>query len=273
LAEGAEPSSLARLASSSGFVRKGLSMPDPNPADRASNSAFPTTHWTLVQLVQTGPAEDAARAMESICQRYWYPIYVFLRRKGYSQHDAEDLTQVFFAELLTEDALHTVRSERGSLRSYLLGVLQRILADHVRHHRAQKRGSEGRTISLEELRAEDRYGREPQDRRDPEQLFARAWAQQVFAGVRVKMGEAFAAAGRAEVFETLLPFLTCDGPPPSQREIAEKLGASENAVGILVFRLRQTFRELLHEEIAATVLTPEEIPAEMTWLLKMLSNE
>jgi RNA polymerase sigma-70 factor (ECF subfamily) len=247
-------------------------MPGPKPEDCAKNSTFPTTHWTLVQMVQSGAPEDAAKAMEAICQRYWYPIYVYLRRKGHSPHDAEDFTQAFFVELISEDALQTVRRERGSLRSYLLGVLLRLLSDHARYHAAQKRSSGQPVISLEELCAEDRYGREPQDTRDPEWLFARAWAQEVFAGVRAKMREAFAASGRAEVFETLLPFLTCEDPAPSQREIAQKLGASENAAGILVFRLRQTFRELLHEEIAATVLNPEEIPAEMAWFQKMLSG-
>jgi len=224
-------------------------------------------------MVQGGAPEDAARAMEAICQRYWYPIYAFLRRRGHAPHDAEDFTQSFFAELISEDALQAVRRERGTLRSYLLGMLQRLLADHTRHHAARKRNGGRAAISLEELTAEERYRQEPKDTRDPEWLFARAWAQEVFAGVRAKMAEAFTAAGRAEVFEALLPFLTCDEAPPSQREIAEKLGASENAVGILVFRLRQTFRELLQAEIAATVLSPEEIPAELAWFQQMLTAE
>lgn len=242
------------------------------PSDPNRNSSFPTTHWTLVQTVQNGAPADAAKAMEAICQRYWYPIYAYLRRKGFGPHDAEDLTQAFFVELISEETLQAARRERGTLRSYLLGVLQRILADHARYRAARKRSSDLPVISLEELHAEDRYGSEPQDTRDPEWLFARAWAEEVFAGVRGKMREAFTAAGKAEVFETLLPFMTCEDPAPSQREIASKLGATENAAGILVFRLRQTFRELLQEEIAATVLDPEEIPAEMAWFQKMLSK-
>jgi RNA polymerase sigma-70 factor (ECF subfamily) len=245
-------------------------MPDPDTVARPQDPSFPTTRWTLIQVVQNGPGDDAARAMEAICQRYWYPIYAYLRRKGHSPHDAEDFTQSFFAELITEDALQAVRRERGTLRSYMLGVLQRILADHARFHRAQKRGSGRAPVSLDELEAEARYAREPQDTHDPEWLFARAWAEEVFAGVREKLREAFAAAGRGEVFEVLLPFLTCDAPAPSQRELAQKLGASENAAGLLVFRLRQSFREVLREEIAATVLTAEEIPAELAWFQKML---
>jgi RNA polymerase sigma-70 factor (ECF subfamily) len=247
-------------------------MADPNSTAGLRNASFPTTRWTVLQVVQNGTSAEAAQAMESLCERYWYPIYAFLRRKGYAPPDAEDFTQSFFAELISEEALHAVRRERGTLRSYLLGVLQRVLADHVRFQRAQKRGPGQPLLSWEELQAEARYGREPRDPRNPEWLFAQAWANEVFAGARERLREAFATAGRTEVFETLLPFLTCDETPPSQREIAEKLGSSENAAGILVFRLRQSFRELLHEEIAATVLTPEEIPAEMAWFQKMLAG-
>jgi RNA polymerase sigma-70 factor (ECF subfamily) len=247
-------------------------VPDAKPADFGRDPTFPTTHWTLVQVVQGGAPEDAVKAMETICQRYWYPIYAYLRRKGHAPQDAEDFTQGFFEELISEDALQAVRRERGTLRSFLLGVLQRLLVDHARRQGAWKRGSGLVHLSLEELCAEERYGREPQDNRDPERLFAQAWAHEVFADVRAKLREAFTVAGRAEVFETLLPFLTCDAPAPSQREIAQKLGASENAAGILVFRLRQSFRELLHEEIAATVLSPDEIPAEMAWFQQMLGS-
>jgi RNA polymerase sigma-70 factor (ECF subfamily) len=247
-------------------------MPGSRPDEQAKSPLFPTTRWTHVQMVQSGTAEDAAKGMEAICQRYWYPVYAYLRRKGRSPHDAEDMTQAFFLELISEEALQVVRRERGKLRSYLLGVLQRLLADDARQRLASKRGSGVPMISLDELRAEERYESEPADRRDPEWLFARAWAREVFAGVRARLQEAFAMAGKAEVFETLLPFLTCEEAPPSQREIARKLGASENAAGILVYRLRQSFREMLHEEIAATVLDAEEIPAEMAWFQKMLGE-
>lgn len=248
-------------------------MPDPESEAQTPRGGFPTTHWTHVQLVQNGSAEEAAKALEAICRRYWYPIYAYLRRRGCTPHDAEDFTQAFFQELIEDDTLQGVRQERGSLRAYLLGVLQRLLVDHARRASAQRRAAEKSAISLEELSAEDRYSREPQETRDPEWVFARAWAEEVFASVRVKLREAFTASGREEVFETLLPFLTCEEPVPSQREIAAKLGGSENAAGILVFRLRKTFRELLEQEIAATVLDPKEIPAEMAWFQKMLRGQ
>jgi RNA polymerase sigma-70 factor (ECF subfamily) len=210
--------------------------------------------------------------MEAICQRYWYPIYAFLRRSGYTQHDAEDLTQAFFERLVSEEAIQAACREQGRLRSYLLGVLKRLLADQIRHDFAQKRGGGATRLSFDEMAAEERYRVEPQDTHDPEWLFLHAWARELFTSVQAKLRDAFIAAGRAEAFEVLLPFVTCDTPAPSQREIAQKLGASETAAGVLVFRLREKFRALLREAIADTVLTPEEVPAEMLWLRSMLTD-
>lgn len=242
-------------------------------ADTTSNSAFPTTHWTLVQAVQNGSADDAALAMEKLCKGYWYPIYAYLRRSGHSTEDAEDLTQAFFHRLITDDTIQSVRQEVGKLRSYLLGALKRLMSDHTRHHAAQKRGGGILHISFEEMDAEDRYAREPQDTRDPEWVFTHAWAHELLAGVREKLREAFSATGRAGVFDVLLPFLMWNNEPPSHREIAKQLGSSETATRILIHRLRTKFRDLLRDEVARTVLTAEEIPGELAWLQGVLAEK
>lgn len=242
-------------------------------ADTTSNSAFPTTHWTLVQAVQGGNAADAAKAMEKLCKGYWYPIYAYLRRSGHSTEDAEDLTQAFFHRLITDDSMQSVRKEVGKLRSYLLGVLKRLMSDHTRHHSAQKRGGGISHISFDEMDAEERYAREPQDMRDPEWIFTHAWAHELLAGVREKLREAFSATGRAGVFDVLLPFLMWDNEPPSHRESAAKLGSSETATRILIHRLRTKFRDLLRDEVARTVLTPQEIPDELAWLQSVLAEK
>ncbi len=247
-------------------------MPSQPPGDGNRQSAFPTTQWTLVQVVQGGSPEDAAKAMEAICAGYWYPIYAFLRRSGHGLHDAEDLTQAFFARIISEEAMQTVRREHGKLRSYLLGVLKRVLADHLRHALAEKRGGGRPHVSFDQMAAEERYAHEPQDTRDPEWLFTRAWAHEIFSGVQQRLRIAFTETGRAEAFEALLPFITCDTEPPSQRDVAEKLGKTEVAAGVMIHRLREKFRTLLREEVANTVLTPEEIPGEMAWLQEMLST-
>jgi len=242
-------------------------------ADKISNSDFPTTHWTLVQAVQGGNAAHAAKAMEQLCKGYWYPIYAFLRRSGHSTEDAEDLTQAFFHRLITEDAIQTVRQDVGKLRSYLLGVLRRLMSDHTRHNSAQKRGGGILHISFEEMDAEERYAREPQDTHDPEWIFTHAWAHELLAGVREKLREAFSATGRAGVFDVLLPFLMWDNEPPSHKEIAKQLGSSETATRILIHRLRTKFRDLLRDEVARTVLTPQEIPGELAWLQSVLAEK
>lgn len=241
-------------------------------ADHSQYAAFPSTHWSLVRAVQGTDADEAARAMEELCRGYWYPIYAFLRRSGYSVPDSEDLTQAFFHRLITEKALLMARQSAGKLRSYLLGTLKHLLSDHVRHHTAQKRGGGQPNISFDQMEAEERYACEPQDSRDPEWLFTRAWANELLSGVREQLRNAYDAVGRADVFHLLLPFLIWDNEPPSCREIAHKMGSSEVATRILIHRLRVKFRILLRDEVARTVLTPEEIPGELAWLQSVLAE-
>ncbi len=241
--------------------------------DASRYAEFPTTHWTLVQAVQGGNAEDAARAMEELCKGYWYPIYAFLRRSGHAAHDAEDLTQAFFQRLMTQDALMCAQQEAGKLRSWLVGVLKHQLSDHFRHLGTQKRGGGIPHVSFDEMAAEERYTLEPQTESDPEAFFTQVWAQDLLASVRSRLREAYEAAGRKEVFDLLLPYLMWDKEPPSGREIAEKIGSSEVGARILIHRLRVKFRTLLKEEVARTVLAPEEIPGELAWLQGVLAGQ
>lgn len=235
-----------------------------------ARTEFPTTHWTLVTRVRHG-GEVRQAALEELCGLYWYPIYAFLRRRGYPQHDAEDLTQGFFLKLLDDESLAAADAEKGRLRTHLLQHLQRHLADHKRHAGALKRGGGMPTISFEAMHAEERYAHEPQDSRDPEWLFTRAWAHGLLAGVRERLREDFSDAKRPEAFDTLLPFLLLDEDPPSYREAAAKLRATEVSVRLMVSRLRAKFRSLLRDEVARTVASPEEAAAEFEWLRSVLS--
>ena len=235
--------------------------------------AFPSTRWTLVHAVQGGRAEDAAAAMEELCKSYWYPIYAYLRRSGHDKPDAQDLTQAFFHKLITENALLAAQQDDGKLRSWLLGVLKHLVSDHVRHLTAKKRGGGIPHVTFDEMAAEDRYALEPCDFAEPDALFTRIWAEELLAGVREKLRAAYCVAGRGEVFDLLLPFLSWENDPPSCREIAEKIGASEVATRLLIHRLRVKFRTLLRGEVAQTVKTPEEIPAEFAWLQNVLAGK
>lgn len=246
--------------------------PDHEPAAGALplGPDFPTTHWTLVTRVrQSGAVRQAA--LEELCSLYWYPIYVFLRRRGFAQHDAEDLTQGFFVKLLHDATFDAAESDKGRLRTFLLCSLDRHLSDQHRRQSAQKRGGGEQIIAFEAMRAEERYALEPQDQRDPEWLYTQAWARLLIDGVRDKLRESFAETGRAGVFETLLPFLLWDDAPPSYREVAQHLDASEAAVRLLVFRMRAKFRELLNDEVARTVLAPQDVPGELEWIKSVLA--
>ncbi len=237
----------------------------PSQNDPGRRADFPTTHWTLVMRVNQG-GEVRQAALAELCGLYWYPIYVFLRRKGHPQHDAEDLTQGFFVKLLNDETLEQADTGKGRLRSYLLAALNRHLADDLRHRTAQKRGGGQPGIAFEEMNAEERYQHEPVDLRDPELLFSGVWARQLLAGVREQMRKDFADTRRPELFDTLLPFLLMDEEPPSYREVATQLKATEVSVRLMVSRLRARFRGLLREEVARTVASPEELEYEFKWL-------
>jgi RNA polymerase sigma-70 factor (ECF subfamily) len=232
---------------------------------------FPTTHWTLVTRVRHG-GEVRQAALEELCGLYWYPIYAFLRRRGFAQHDAEDLTQGFFVKLLHDATFEAAEADKGRLRTFLLRSLLRHLADRHRQEHAQKRGGGLKTISFEAMNAEERYAHEPVDHRDPETLFTRAWVHLLLDSVRDRLRGEFAEMGRAGVFETLLPFLLGDEAAPSYREVGQKLEASETAVRLLVFRLRGRFRDRLREEVSRTVLDPADVPGELDWLKSVLTK-
>jgi DNA-directed RNA polymerase specialized sigma24 family protein len=235
-----------------------------------SRAEFPTTHWTLVHRVREGGAMRQA-ALEELCALYWYPIYAFLRRRGYPPQDAEDFTQGFFLKLLGDETFAAAEAERGRLRTFLLHSLKRHLADQKRFDGALKRGGGLKAISFDEMHAEDRYVHEPVDVRDPEWLFMRTWANELLAGVREKLRADFNDTRRPDAFDVLLPFLLLDEDPPSCREAAAKLRATEVSVRLLVCRLRAKFRDLLREEVARTVQSPEEVLAEMDWLKSVLT--
>ncbi len=243
---------------------------DAASAEVRQAQAFPATRWSLVAKVRQGGPE-ARLAQEELCALYWYPIYAFLRRQGHHHEDAEDLTQGFFVKMLADESIEAAERGKGKLRTFLLQVLKHHLFDERRYEAAEKRGGSRRPLSFDAMSAEERYAREPVDNRSPEALFTRAWAGELIAGVRLRLRGEFEVSGRGDVFETLLPFLLWDEEPPSYRDVAAKLNASETAVRLLVFRLRTKFRDQLRREISRTVETPEEIESEMTWLQSVLA--
>lgn len=225
---------------------------------------FPETDWSLV-LRASGRKEGAAdKALESLCARYWRPLYVFVRSQGRSKQDAEDIVQGFFAKLLRNENLKSTDAERGRLRSFLLVALRRYMVTDLRKRNAQKRGAGQAAIPMD-LAAAEAYL--PADTGlDPERQFERSWAITVLETVHDAVGAEYEAKGQAEVFETLGGFITPDGDDVPYATLADTLGIAVGTVHVRVFRLRKRYRERLREEVASGLENPSEVDAELAFL-------
>jgi RNA polymerase sigma-70 factor (ECF subfamily) len=234
--------------------------------------SFQTTRWSVVRLA--GGVDDVAamRALTMLCDAYWYPLYAYIRRCGKSPHDAEDLTQGFFARLMEKKILAAAEPGKGKLRTFLLKCVQNFLADEHDRAMARKRGAWLLT-SFSPERAEELYAAEPVDDLTPDRLFQRRWTLTVLEYSLQLLEEEFSASGRGRVFEELRPFLGF-GTAPDRRyeEIAVTLCIAVGTLKNQVFRLRERWRELLFEQVALTLddPTPEEIKGELKELLACL---
>ncbi len=216
-----------------------------------------------------GDSQQAAQALTQLCGTYWYPLYAFLRRRGYGTHAAEDLTQAFFASLLARDFLANVDRQKGKFRSFLLASLKHFLSDERDRTMRQKRGGGQPLISLDSISAETRYQREPASDLTPENLYERQWALSVLERVLSRLQAELTAAGKQALFDSLQETLT-GGQANRYASIAAELGMTEGAVKTAVHRLRRRYRDLLRDEILQTVSTPDEVNDEIRYLMSCL---
>lgn len=248
-------------------------MPSPHQSPRSRlNATFPTTSWTLVQKIQRGGEEDVRRALEEVCRSYWYPIYAYLRRSGQSPHDAEDLTQAFFEKLIEDHSMHRAHEERGRLRTFLLGVLKRTLADHFEKVRAVKRGGRVTMISFEEERAEFRYKHEPATLKNLDQLFDRAWAEGVLHAAEAKLRADYERGEDVETYDLLCEFLPLGENATPYAKVAARSQNTEATVRLQVHRMRKRYAKLIEQEIAETVDGLEEMKAELAHLMAVMGR-
>ena len=231
--------------------------------------AFTTTHWSVVLQAQS-PTPAAQAALEQLCRTYWRPVYGFIRRQDIRTHEAEDLTQGFFSLLLERRDFDAVRKEKGRLRSYLLTSLKHFLTNERNRAMAIKRGEGQRLIPLDQLHQGERGGFEPADTSTAEQIYERRWALALLDQVLVRLGDEYRRAGNVVLFERLRALLTDEPHRPSQRQVADEVGMSENAVKQAFRRLRQRYQQLLREEIAHTVMAPGDIEDELCHLIAVL---
>ncbi len=236
-----------------------------------TGSSFATTHWSLIRAAaQSSP--DARDALATLCERYWYPLYAFVRREGRQPAEAQDLTQSFFATLIEGEDLKRVRPDKGRFRSFLLASLKHFLINDWHRSRAVKRGGARRTLSLDFDSAEDKWMQEPAHDKTPEAEFARHWALTLLQQVQQTLAEEARRSGKSETFQKLKPYLSGNAGAATYRAVASELGMSEGAVKVAVHRLRQRFRDRLRGEIAQTVSTEEEIDDEIRDLFTALGG-
>lgn len=229
---------------------------------------FQTTRWSLVLAAQQDSgATQAHKAMSELCRDYWYPLYAFVRRRGYAPHDAQDLTQGFFATLMETNAT-AADPRRGRFRSYLLGALKHFLANDFHRANAQKRGGGQQLVEWDALEPEARYALEPVEQTDADALFDRRWALDVLDRAMKRLRAEFVAKKDESTFEALKGALS--GTEAPREALAKKLGLSEGAIKVAIHRLRQRYREVLRAEIAETVDSPANVEDEMRHLVAVL---
>jgi len=250
-----------------------MSTSDSEPgAARVGNAQFTTTHWSVVLTAGDQDASESAAALETLCRSYWYPLYAYVRRRGYEPADAQDLTQEFFARLLSKDYLRAVDRTKGKFRSFLLAALEHFLANEWRRAQAQKRGGQFRFISLDDTSVEDQYRLAPASLDSPEQFFEQQWAITLLEHAVAKLRDEFTSSGKATFFEQFKIFLTGEKQAFSYAELAARMNTTEAAVKMAVSRMRQRYGELLRLEIANTVASPAEIDEELQALFAALSR-
>lgn len=235
----------------------------------AGESRFPTTRWTLVVAAGDPRRKEARSALVSLCENYWYPLYAYLRRRGYPADQAQDLTQEFFTRVLEGRYLDRADPEKGRFRFFLLTSLKFFVSDEEDRQRARKRGG-GQLVPLDFSSGEARYQREPAHGETPERIFERRWALSVLDRVVEKLRDEFVQHGRPEHFERLKVFLLGQSDAP-YAALAREMHTSEGALKVAIHRLRKRYRELFRREIADTVADPADVESELRYLAAALT--
>jgi RNA polymerase sigma-70 factor (ECF subfamily) len=238
--------------------------------NRSSDSApgyFLTTHWSLVLRAAKQDSASAQDALCELCRAYWYPLYGYVRRQGHSPHDAEDLTQGFFARLLEKNYVADAQRDKGKFRTFLLTALKHFMANEWDRQHARKRGGFSAVVNIDQASAESRLEWDLRDEAQPDVLFERQWATTLLEHVMTELGREYVESGRAKLFEVLRGCLAKEADARPYKEIAAELKVSEAAVKTAVQRLRARYRDLLRVEIARTVSSESEIDGELRYLM------
>ncbi len=229
---------------------------------------FPTTQWSLIVRAAADDPAERDQALAEIYALYWPPVYAFIRSRGHSPHDAEDLTQGFFAELLRRNDFAKADSAHGRLRSYLLTAASNHLNSEYRRETRQKRGGGAVLLSFDVVDAEARcLIPEPMDDLTPDRVFERQWAITVMEGVVSALAQRYAEKGQSELFNTLKPFINAADSSGPQGSLASQLGMTEQALRVAIHRLRQRYAEVLRQTVKTTLGHGENVEEEIACLM------
>ena len=232
---------------------------------------FPTTRWSLV-IAAGNPLDPLCRdALLRLCECYWYPVYAYVRRRGYPEQDAQDLTQDFFVRILEGRYLGRADSDRGRFRSFLLNSCKFFLADQADRTRAQKRGA-GAILPFEVACGEKEYRFEPLDNDTPDHLFERGWAVVLLDRVVSCLRDEFAQRGKLDEFKKLEVCLLGQADI-SYAELARDMNVTEGSLKVAIHRLRKRYQVLFRREIAETVADAGDVDSEIRFLFSALRRK
>lgn len=249
------------------------------PTVHGHADVFATTQWSVIVAAGRETQAVAATALEELCASYWPPLYTYARGRGYAQHDAQDLTQGFFAYLLAQKIYQRTDPARGKFRAFLLASFKNFLADARDHSGALKRGGGREFISFEEAKASraealfQTHGAEASGSYSDDRLFERSWAETLLSASLQSVAAAYQQEGKGVLFAQLQMFLTAGATPvPSYADLATQLAIGESTLRSHVTRLRARYREALRAEVRRTVRTDSEVEEELRELLRVLTN-
>jgi len=250
-----------------------LNTDPPARAQLSGPGRFATTHWSVVLAAAQTQSAEAEGALEALCRQYWYPLYAWLRRKGHSPHEAEDMTQEFFSRrIVTKLIFKGMQPTEGRFRSWLLTSMQNMVRNEWQKGQAAKRGGAYPHCSFDFESAEGRYTAEPAHNLTPEKLYDRSCATELLNRVADQMREKYGQDGKATVFEELKMFLPGEHSTRSHAEVAARLGKSEDAVKMAISRLRQEYGRQLRSEVKRIVNHPDAVDAELQHLRAALED-
>jgi RNA polymerase sigma-70 factor (ECF subfamily) len=233
---------------------------------------FATTRWSVVLAAGKDRSPESDGALSWLCEHYWYPLYAYARHRGHKPHEAEDLVQGFFVRVLERKIFADLDAERGRFRAFLLACFHHFMASEWAKAQTQKRGGGAHLVQLEEAAAEQRYQRDFTAPSTPEQDFDRAWALTLLGRVFVRLQEECEGDGKGGRFKVIKPFLQTERGGRNYEEAAAELGVTTTAMRVMVFRMRQRFREMVVDEIEQTVANAAEVTSELRHLFMALGR-